>query len=84
MIGRRAEAGCGALLLTVDLAVPGTRYRDYRAGLSAAAGSSGGSRRLARCCGGPAGLWDVGAAWAAADASAISSRWSARARRSAT
>jgi L-lactate dehydrogenase (cytochrome) len=34
MIARAREAGCGALLLTVDLAVPGTRYRDYRAGLS--------------------------------------------------
>jgi L-lactate dehydrogenase (cytochrome) len=34
MIARAKDAGCGALLLTVDLAVPGTRYRDYRAGLS--------------------------------------------------
>jgi L-lactate dehydrogenase (cytochrome) len=34
MIARARDAGCGALLLTVDLAVPGTRYRDYRAGLS--------------------------------------------------
>ena len=34
MIARAKEAGCGVLLLTVDLAVPGTRYRDYRAGLS--------------------------------------------------
>ena len=31
MIARAKEAGCGALLLTVDLPVPGTRYRDYRA-----------------------------------------------------
>ena len=36
MIARARDAGCGALLLTVDLAVPGTRYRDYRAGLSGA------------------------------------------------
>src|SRR5262252_2126657 len=34
MIARAREAGCTALLLTVDLAVPGTRYRDYRSGLS--------------------------------------------------
>jgi L-lactate dehydrogenase (cytochrome) len=34
MIARARDSGCGALLLTVDLAVPGTRYRDYRAGLS--------------------------------------------------
>ena len=32
MIARAKDAGCGAILLTVDLAVPGTRYRDYRAG----------------------------------------------------
>ena len=34
MIARAQKAGCSALQLTVDLAVPGTRYRDYRAGLS--------------------------------------------------
>src|SRR5689334_477336 len=28
MLAQAQEAGCGALLLTVDLAVPGTRYRD--------------------------------------------------------
>src|SRR5690349_1221941 len=32
MIARAKAAGAGALFLTVDLAVPGTRYRDYRAG----------------------------------------------------
>ena len=31
MIDRAASAGCGALILTVDLAVPGSRYRDARA-----------------------------------------------------
>src|SRR4051794_26411645 len=41
MIARAKEAGCGALILTVDLAVPGTRYRDYRAGLSGPSGTSG-------------------------------------------
>ena len=48
MIARAREARCEAILLTVDLAVPGTRYRDYRAGLSSAPGSSGSSRRLAQ------------------------------------
>ena len=42
MIERAREAGCGALLLTVDLAVPGTRYRDYRAGLSGSSAAGGG------------------------------------------
>src|SRR3954467_4304144 len=38
MIAQAKEASCGALLLTVDLAVPGTRYRDYRSGLSGSIG----------------------------------------------
>jgi len=55
MMEKAREAGCSALLLTVDLAVPGTRYRDYRAGLS---GSRGGGRTgqvLRR----PRWAWDV-------------------------
>jgi L-lactate dehydrogenase (cytochrome) len=56
MIARAKDAGCGALLLTVDLAVPGTRYRDYRAGLS---GSLGGTNRLAQVLRRPAWAWDV-------------------------
>ncbi len=57
MIARAKEAGCGALLLTVDLAVPGSRYRDYRSGLS---GSAGGSRRLWQSLCRPRWAWDVG------------------------
>ena len=34
MIARAKNAGCGALLLTVDLPVAGSRYRDFRAGIS--------------------------------------------------
>jgi len=56
MIARAKDAGCGALLLTVDLAVPGTRYRDYRAGLS---GSLGGTNRLAQVLRRPEWAWDV-------------------------
>jgi L-lactate dehydrogenase (cytochrome) len=57
MIARAKEAGCGALLLTVDLAVPGTRYRDYRAGLS---GSMRGPRsRLLQALQRPQWAWDV-------------------------
>ena len=55
MIEQARQAGCSALVLTVDLAVPGTRYRDYRAGLS---GSRGGGRNrqvLQR----PGWAWDV-------------------------
>ena len=57
MIARAREAGCGALLLTVDLAVPGTRYRDYRSGLS---GSIGGrASRLRQVLQRPDWAWDV-------------------------
>lgn len=59
MIARAKEAGCGAILLTVDLAVPGTRYRDYRAGLSAGPGSGGGSKRMSQVARRPGWLWDV-------------------------
>jgi L-lactate dehydrogenase (cytochrome) len=56
MIARAKEAGCGALLLTVDLAVPGTRYRDYRSGLS---GSPGGGNRMRQVLQRPQWAWDV-------------------------
>ncbi|MFL6721827.1 MAG: L-lactate dehydrogenase [Sphingomonas sp.] len=56
MIARAKEARCGALLLTVDLAVPGTRYRDYRSGLS---GALGGRSRLAQVIQRPGWAWDV-------------------------
>jgi L-lactate dehydrogenase (cytochrome) len=59
MIARAREAGCGAILLTVDLAVPGTRYRDYRAGLSSAPGAGGGSRRISQVLQRPGWAWDV-------------------------
>ncbi len=57
MIAQAREAGCGALLLTVDLAVPGTRYRDYRSGLS---GSLGGVNRRLQVLQRPGWAWDVG------------------------
>jgi L-lactate dehydrogenase (cytochrome) len=57
MIARAKEAGCGALLLTVDLAVPGTRYRDYRAGMSGSMRGSGG--RMRQVLQRPDWAWDV-------------------------
>jgi L-lactate dehydrogenase (cytochrome) len=53
MIDRATAAHCGALILTVDLPVPGSRYRDARA-----AGS--GVRRLSELLARPGWLWDVG------------------------
>ena len=53
MIEIAEEVGCGALVLTVDLAVPGSRYRDYRA-------AGGGLRRMGQLLARPEWLWDVG------------------------
>jgi L-lactate dehydrogenase (cytochrome) len=57
MIARAKAAGCGALLLTVDLAVPGTRYRDYRSGLSGSL--RGRASRLGQVLARPDWAWDV-------------------------
>ena len=53
LIKTAKEVGCEALVLTVDLAVPGSRYRDYRA-------AGGGPRRWAQLLSRPNWLWDVG------------------------
>jgi len=53
MIDAAGAVGCGALILTVDLAVPGSRYRDARA-------AGGGLRRIMQLLGRPGWLWDVG------------------------
>ena len=56
LIDQAREAKCGALLLTVDLPVSGTRYRDHRSGLS------GGTRlrRAIQALRRPSWAWDVG------------------------
>jgi len=53
MIDRAKAVGCGALVLTVDLPVPGARFRDARA-------AGGGPRRWADLVTRPQWLWDVG------------------------
>jgi L-lactate dehydrogenase (cytochrome) len=57
-IGR--EAGCSALLLTVDLPVSGSRYRDVRSGLSVPAGSRASFRRFCQSAMKPGWAWNVG------------------------
>jgi len=56
LLAQAREAKCGALLLTVDLPVSGSRYRDHRSGLS------GGTRmrRAIQALGRPRWVWDVG------------------------
>jgi L-lactate dehydrogenase (cytochrome) len=38
LLAAAAAAGCPTLLFTVDMPVPGSRYRDYRSGLAGAPG----------------------------------------------
>ncbi|HEX8839569.1 MAG TPA: L-lactate dehydrogenase [Sphingomicrobium sp.] len=52
MIARAKAVGCSALVLTVDLAVPGSRYRDARV-------AGGGLGRMRQLLTRPAWLWDV-------------------------
>src|SRR5689334_15583793 len=52
LIASAKAAGCGALILTVDLAVPGSRYRDARA-------AGVGLRRMTQLMARPGWLWDV-------------------------
>ncbi|MFL6733539.1 MAG: FMN-dependent L-lactate dehydrogenase LldD [Sphingomicrobium sp.] len=57
----RAEAfGCSALIFTVDMPVPGTRYRDQRSGLAGAPGLPGRIRRILQGATCPRWAWDVG------------------------
>jgi len=53
LIANAKAARCEALILTVDLAVPGSRYRDARA-------AGVGMRRMAQLIARPGWLWDVG------------------------
>ena len=54
------QAKCPALIFTVDMPVPGSRYRDYRSGLAGASGFFGDLRRAMQEVGRPAWAWDVG------------------------
>jgi len=56
LIAHAREAKCSALLLTVDLPVSGSRYRDHRSGLSGGTRLQRGMQALAR----PGWAWDVG------------------------
>jgi L-lactate dehydrogenase (cytochrome) len=60
LLARAQAAGCTALVFTVDMPVPGSRYRDYRSGLAGAAGSFGRMRRALQAMRRPRWAWDVG------------------------
>jgi L-lactate dehydrogenase (cytochrome) len=60
LLARARDARCSALVFTVDLPVPGSRYRDYRSGLAGAPGLPGALRRAWQGMMRPAWAWDVG------------------------
>ena len=60
LLAEAAELGCKTLMFTVDMPVPGSRYRDYRSGLAGAPGLKGAIRRAAQAMMRPFWAWDVG------------------------
>lgn len=54
------EAGCSTLVFTVDMPVPGSRYRDYRSGLAGETWLTGNIRRVSQALARPRWAWDVG------------------------
>lgn len=60
LLARAREARCDTLVFTVDMPVPGSRYRDHRSGLANAPGPAGSLRRLMQAAARPRWAWDVG------------------------
>lgn len=60
LLTQAAAAGCTTLVFTVDMPVPGVRYRDYRSGLAGAPGLAGAARRAWQAVCKPGWAWDVG------------------------
>lgn len=60
LLAQAEAAKCSAMVFTVDMPVPGSRYRDVRSGLAGAAGMSGALRRFGQAALRPAWAWDVG------------------------
>ena len=60
MLALAREARCSALVFTVDMPVPGSRYRDYRSGLAGESWLSGNVRRVTQAMLRPRWAWDVG------------------------
>ncbi|HEU0066669.1 MAG TPA: FMN-dependent L-lactate dehydrogenase LldD [Sphingomonas sp.] len=60
LLAQARAARCSALVFTVDMPVPGSRYRDYRSGLAGASGFAGSLRRTAQALMRPGWAYDVG------------------------
>ena len=60
LLAQAVAAGCSALVFTVDMPVPGVRYRDYHSGLAGAPGARGAAWRMGQALARPDWAWDVG------------------------
>ena len=60
LLDEASAANCPVLVFTVDMPMPGARYRDVRSGLSGAANLRGQVRRVGQAMTRPAWAWDVG------------------------
>ena len=60
LLQEAVELNCSTLVFTVDMPVPGSRYRDYHSGLAGASGLTGALRRTLQGAVKPAWAWDVG------------------------
>jgi L-lactate dehydrogenase (cytochrome) len=60
MLATARELGCPTLFFTVDLPLPGTRYRDVHSGLTGSPGLAGDIRRTFQAMMHPHWAWDVG------------------------
>ncbi|HKX88630.1 MAG TPA: L-lactate dehydrogenase, partial [Sphingopyxis sp.] len=60
LLEEASAARCPALVFTVDMPLPGARYRDVRSGLSGAPGVRGQLRRVGQAMRRPGWAWDVG------------------------
>jgi L-lactate dehydrogenase (cytochrome) len=60
LLGQARELGCPVLVFTVDLPVPGARYRDVHSGFSAVPSLGARLRRLGQAMRRPGWAWDVG------------------------
>ena len=60
LLDEASAAHCPVLIFTVDMPLPGARYRDVRSGLSGAANLRGRARRVGQAMKRPGWAWDVG------------------------
>ena len=59
LLARAKAAGCPVLVFTVDLPLPGSRYRDVRSGFTGATGMSGALNTAWQGMTHPAWVWDL-------------------------